>query len=93
MATLAELKAQKEALEQQIAEAMKNERKDAIAQVRNLVAAFELTEKEVFAKTGARKASSPVAAKYKDKVTGKTWSGRGREPKWLVGKNRDDFAI
>lgn len=93
MTTLAQLQAQKAELEAKIAEALKNERKDAIAQVRSLVEAFELTEKEVFAKKGTRKASSPVAAKYKDKATGKTWSGRGREPKWLAGKNKADYAI
>ncbi|NHC08359.1 H-NS histone family protein [Azonexus fungiphilus] len=91
MATLAELKAQKDALEAQIAEAIKTERKDAIAQVRELIAAFELTEKEVFAKK--RGAKSTVAAKYKNPQTGETWTGRGRTPKWLAGKNKEDFAI
>ena len=46
-------------------------------------------------KTGkvARKKSSPVSPKYRDPDTGKTWSGRGREPLWLRGKNRDDYLI
>jgi len=38
--------------------------------------------------TGAK-----VAPKYRDIATGATWSGRGREPTWLRGKNREDFAI
>jgi DNA-binding protein H-NS len=92
MATLAELKAQKEALEAQIAAAIKNERKDAIAQVRSLIAAFELTEQEVFAKKRGG-AKGTVAAKYKNPQTGDTWTGRGRAPKWLAGKNKADFAV
>jgi DNA-binding protein H-NS len=39
-----------------------------------------------------------VAAKYRDPVSGSTWSGRGIQPKWMKsalaeGKNKDDFLI
>ena len=34
-----------------------------------------------------------VAAKFRDPETGKTWSGRGREPTWIKGKNREKFKI
>ena len=34
-----------------------------------------------------------VAAKFRDPETGKTWSGRGREPIWIKGKNREEFKI
>ncbi|QOU76452.1 H-NS histone family protein (plasmid) [Janthinobacterium sp. HH102] len=39
------------------------------------------------------KAPSVVPVKYKDPETGSTWTGRGRQPKWLEGKNREDFAV
>lgn len=39
------------------------------------------------------KPRTPVAAKYKNPETGETWSGRGRSPVWLAGKNKDDFKI
>jgi DNA-binding protein H-NS len=36
----------------------------------------------------------PVAnAKYRDPATAATWSGRGRVPNWIAGKNRDEFLI
>ena len=35
--------------------------------------------------TGAK-----AAAKYRNPETGGTWSGRGREPAWIKGKNRGD---
>ena len=38
--------------------------------------------------TGAK-----VAAKFRNPETGETWSGRGRQPKWLKGKNRDEFKV
>src|SRR5205823_4669046 len=31
--------------------------------------------------------------KYRDPKTGKTWTGHGRAPNWLVGKNREKYAI
>ena len=40
-----------------------------------------------------RGAGDKVAAKFRNLETGATWSGRGREPNWLKGKNRDDFMV
>lgn len=31
--------------------------------------------------------------KYRDPVSGNTWSGKGKIPQWINGKNRDDFLI
>jgi DNA-binding protein H-NS len=44
------------------------------------------------------KRGAKVAAKYRDPVSGATWTGRGLEPKWMkralaAGKSRADFAI
>jgi DNA-binding protein H-NS len=41
---------------------------------------------------------SVVAPKYRDSVTGTTWTGRGKQPKWLAaaikgGKKLEDFKI
>ena len=56
------------------------------------------------AKAGDKKAKkggdkrSVVAPKYRDSATGMTWTGRGKQPKWLAayiksGKKLTDFAI
>jgi DNA-binding protein H-NS len=34
-----------------------------------------------------------VAPKYRNPETGDTWTGRGREPGWIKGKDRGEFAI
>ncbi|MGK8200712.1 H-NS histone family protein [Burkholderia cepacia] len=34
-----------------------------------------------------------VAPKYWDPKTGQTWSGRGRTPHWLAGKDREQYRI
>lgn len=41
----------------------------------------------------ANKPRAPLPFVYKDPETGKTWSGMGREPGWIKGKNRDDFRV
>ncbi|ENO91791.1 H-NS family nucleoid-associated regulatory protein [Thauera mechernichensis] len=91
MTSLQELLAQKEALEQQIAQIKKAERADALQNARSLIGTFDLTVDELF---GKQKSSvKAVAVKYRNPETGETWTGRGRAPRWLEGKNREDFAV
>ncbi len=94
MTTVAQLLAQKAALEAQIEAARKAENADAIAKVKALVAEHGLTQQDIFggAKRG-RKVSGSVAPKYRDSSTGATWTGRGKAPKWIEGKDRAQFAI
>jgi DNA-binding protein H-NS len=102
MPSLSELLAQKAALEKQIADAQREERAAAIAEIKALMAAHGLTVADI-----APRATPPlrsgsggikVAAKYRDPVTGSTWSGRGLQPNWLRaaladGRSLSDFAI
>jgi DNA-binding protein H-NS len=96
MSKLKELIAQREAIELKIAEVRQSELADAVEKVRAIVAEFELTSDDVFPSGKARvknKAVNKVAPKYQDPVSGKTWSGRGVSPKWIEGKNREEFVI
>lgn len=92
-----ELLKQREALELQISEARRRELAVAIAQVRETVAEFGLTPQDVFpAGRGARTSAasgSKVAPKYRDPLTGQTWTGRGKAPKWIQNEDREKFAI
>ena len=91
MTSLQELLAQKEALEQQIAQIQKAERADALQNARSLIGTFDLTVDELFGKQ--KSIGKAVAVKYRNPETGETWTGRGRAPRWLDGKNREDFAV
>jgi len=56
------------------------------------------TEKKHRVKSPALDGRSVVAAKYRDSATGATWTGRGKQPKWLSaaiqsGKKLRDFRI
>jgi DNA-binding protein H-NS len=41
----------------------------------------------------ARRQNAPSQLLYKDPTSGKTWTGRGRTPTWLEGKNREEFRV
>ena len=96
---LAELIKQKEALEAKIAEARKTELAEAIATAKELIKAHDLTVEDLFgaAKRGRKAATTrkkaKVAAKYRDPISGREWPGRGVSPKWLNGKNKEDYLI
>lgn len=88
--TLKELIAAKAALDAEIAIARKTEAQAALLRVQELVDSFGFTSEQVFPYIPAKK-SAP--AKYRDDATGNTWTGRGKPPAWIAGKNREDFLI
>ncbi|MXN76421.1 H-NS histone family protein [Burkholderia sp. 4701] len=92
MSTYNELLAQKAALETEIATAKAKAREIALAEVKRLVGEFELFAREIYGVSKAQK-RQPARARYKDPNTGATWSGRGRPPLWIEGKDRAQFEI
>ena len=100
MNKLPDLIAQRDALNKAIEEARKTELAEAIARVRTIVAEYGLSAGDVFSgkrRGGAAKQSGPkvksAAPKYRDPATGKTWTGHGRAPAWIDGKDKAGFAI
>jgi DNA-binding protein H-NS len=86
---------QKRELDAQIQAALERDKPGVVAEMREAIAAFGITEKDLFGPvTGTRKRapSGPVEAKYRHPETGATWSGRGKAPKWLEG-DRDKYLI
>ena len=102
---LADLLAQRAALEKQIVETQRVERAQAVAQIRELMAQYGLGLADIGTSAAAApqrvkapKTASKVAAKYRDAGTGQTWSGRGLQPNWLkaalaTGRSLADFAV
>ena len=95
MATYKELLAQKQALDARLEEARKSESAEAIHQVRTIVAEYGLTEADVFPRGGKAdgRKGKMVAIKYRDPETNKTWTGRGKPPLWIAGKDREQFLV
>jgi|SRR6478609_3200139 len=107
MSTLAELIAQRDALQNQIDEARNEGVRAAFASIREILDANQITPGQLVAHFSGGKAKkangngserAPVAAKYRDPATGDSWSGRGLQPRWLkahveAGRSVQEFAV
>lgn len=101
MATLQELLAQKAEIERQIVETQRNERAEAVAQIRALMSQYGLSVADIAGKAAATPraaAGRKAPVKFRNPATGDTWSGRGLQPKWLkaelaAGRALADFAV
>lgn len=105
MATYAQLKKQIEQLAKKAEAALRAEKDEVLAKVRDAVSSFSLTAEEVFG-TKTKKAKNAKAAtvrrvpkgagqaKYADPKTGATWSGFGRAPAWIASaKDRTKLLV
>lgn len=96
MTTFQELQNQIRQLQQQ-AETMRREQASVvIAELRAAILEFGITPDDVFgarAKLVRRSTRGRAIQKYRDPLSGATWSGRGRVPRWIAGRNREDFLI
>lgn len=92
-ATYSDLKAQILELEKKAAEARDSEILAAKAEIRNIMQTYGLSLADLGGTTKAPTVGKKVAAKYRDNATGKEWTGRGRAPKWLDDKKKEDYLI
>jgi DNA-binding protein H-NS len=108
MSTYRNVKAQIAKLEKQASDLFKKEVDQVVAKVRGLIAEYGLTAadlgftaklnkvvKGLRKKSAAKPAGIPM---YVDPVSGKTWTGKGKQPTFIVeglkkGKSKSDFLI
>ncbi len=94
MSSYKELLAQRELLDKQIKEAIQREKADGIAKAKLIIEQYHLTAADLFSrKAGAKSNGGKVAPKYRNPSTGETWTGRGKAPKWIEGRDRSNFLI
>lgn len=82
MSRYKELKQQIAALEKQALEVKRNEQKEVLAQIRNLMTEFDIAVPDLVSFLKSAKDSAPP--KYRHRETLATWSGHGRAPKWAA---------
>src|SRR5699024_810594 len=89
-------------LKREADELQKRHRGPALESIIAAMREYDITPEEVSAAFSGRRSSgrsrTPLPPKYRDPVSGKGWSGRGRTPGWLVelerqGRNREEFLI
>jgi DNA-binding protein H-NS len=81
---------------QSLAEAArKDEINGAIKTIKDLMQLHGVTVEDLAAGGRAKpaKAKGSVPAQFKNPETGETWTGRGRAPRWLDGKDKEEFRI
>ena len=80
---------------------LSEEKASTIRKVRELMETYGLGPKDIFGRSSGYdfpvqdRLTQPrkVEPKYRDPATGKQWTGRGVTPRWLDGKNREDYLI
>ena len=108
MKTYASIKAEIAKLEKQAESAKRAEVAGVVARIKEAIAAYALTAHDLglgnaSRKPGARgkgakievaRKSTVGVAKYRDPATGKTWTGQGRPPAWVMAvADRDSLLI
>lgn len=97
METYKELQEQIKSLQSRAEEVRRNEIERTVTEILQRMQDLGITLKDLERadgrQKGGRKTPQAVAPKYRDPVSGKTWSGRGKEPRWIGGRKKEDFLI
>lgn len=91
-----ELKRRQEEIDQKIRDKQAAEKKAVIEQIVDVVHTYNIPIDELVDALGGLKIKRKgvkALQKFQDPVTGATWSGRGKEPLWIRGKDRNKFLI
>lgn len=107
--TLVQIQQQIDKLQQEAEKVRAKEVAGVIERIKAAIAFYSLTESDLFVVRGRppgrpKKAApnkakkAPSKAKYKDKETGKTWTGHGKRPGWFVkaieaGVKAEEMAV
>lgn len=85
---LEELLRERIALQSRIEQLDEQARTSAISQAKKIIADFSLEPYDLFDEISVK-----VQPKYRNPETGEQWSGRGKTPRWLAGKDREKYRI
>jgi DNA-binding protein H-NS len=93
--TYAELKKQIAELEQAAHVARKAETVEAIWKIQTIMMDYGLTVADIDnkGKTKSLKSKVTVPVQFRNPETNQTWTGRGRVPRWLDGKDREQYRV
>ena len=97
MSSYKELENQIERLQKEAEQARRTEQSNAIADIQSKMREFGISPEDLGigarSKRPQKTVRKPVAPKYRNDDTGETWSGRGKPPKWMAGRDKAQFLI
>ena len=96
MSSYKELQSQIEKLQKEAEQARKTELANVIADIQAKMKEYNIAPEDLrigVKKKPGKMVRKPVAPKYRDTTNGATWSGRGKPPKWMAGRDKSQFLI
>ena len=86
---------ERDALNAKIEENQRAQRQEVLAQIKQVIQTYKIPLPEVGEYLGIKgtRKGSKAKPKYRNPADGKEWSGRGKEPLWIKGKDRTEFLI
>lgn len=94
---LQELLAKRAQLDIEIAAQRAARRRDVVEEVVRLIQEYNISARELelrcFRGDGATSSRRRVEPRYWDPKTGATWSGRGKRPRWMDGRDPEEFRL
>jgi DNA-binding protein H-NS len=91
-AEISQLLTKQAALDNALSEAREKETRLALIEIVQKMREYDISLYELMGRKPGEQPSD-VQPKYRDPDTGATWSGRGRAPQWIVGKDRERLLI
>lgn len=91
-----ELQEREKQIHQMIEDRKKAEKEQVLAQIIQVAGTYHVTLEDIVEAMGglrAKRKGVKAKAKYKDPATSTTWSGRGKAPAWIKGKDYNEFLI
>lgn len=94
MKSYKELQAEIKELQEKAEKVRQAEIAKVIADIRAKIEEYGITEADLFTGRKGRGAiAATVKPKYRNPSTGETWTGRGKPPKWISGKDKEQFVL
>nr|WP_231748424.1 H-NS histone family protein [Burkholderia sp. ABCPW 14] len=84
------------ALQEEIAAVRRHETGEIIACIVQMMVMYEISPDEIsdaLPRQQRLRLRRKRAPKYMDPETGRTWTGHGRPPQWMAGKDPDEFLL
>lgn len=88
----------REKINERLTKVQEEESRKALDEIRSLIDRFGFTYADVFPDKQVKRPLRGEQARvlpvlYRDPESGLGWSGRGKLPRWMVGKPKEEFRI
>ncbi|WP_151445715.1 H-NS histone family protein [Lacisediminimonas profundi] len=90
-----ELQAEIKKLQAEAEQVRQSEIQSAIDEIKEKMSQYGITMDDLSPSRKARKpgATGTVKPKYRNPESGDTWTGRGKPPRWIAGKDKEQYLI